>query len=422
MQSGRGDKHKHSSLHGLFRCYSVNSRYICQYTKMRRLHVCRRSCFRWSFAYAFVFVVLMPFVGQDLVYSVYRSARWSYDTMKEKVVDSHSRALLEAEVYLRTLELRSRPLVPDDVFVDVAIVVVTSRRVEGSRPLGYLTRTVAALSHSVSSSTWRASKQLLICDVNAGPAAHIEADRLRKYFHVVVRFPNTNASAVILDPFEKEKQDYAFCLQQALQLTSTYVLIVEDDAVARDDLFLVLPYILYMRTFTSQTHPWSHLKLYYPERWQGFSFDIRTALELTSFFCITYVISAAVLGRCFRELRTRFRHAIAGGLLVVLLALSIGRQHFIELKRISPYLYSLAPDPACCSPAVLYNAEFVESLVPHLLHEVRCSSTYPLDMALNSFVNRWQWPGFCVEPNLFRHIGLISTMKGYSRYIEDFLM
>jgi len=389
---------------------------------MKRVPVCRRFCFRWIFAYAFVFIVLMPFVGQDLVYSVYRSAGWTYVTMREKVLDSHNRSLREAEVYLRTLELRSGPLVPDDGFVDVAIAVVTSRRVLGSRPLGYLTRTVAALSRSLGRSVWPASKQLFICDVNAGPGNHVEADRLRPYFHVVVRFPTANASAVILDPFEKEKQDYAFCLQWALQLSTMYVLIVEDDAVAQDDMFYVLSHILHTRTLALGARSWSQLKLYYPERWQGFSLDVRTVLELASLFCITCVNVFALLGTWWREQRQKTRHATAGGLLVVLFALSVGRQHLIELKRIRPYLYSLAPDPGCCSPAVLFNAEFAKVLVPHLESEVRCSNAYPLDLALKSFTNRLRWPGFRVEPNLFRHIGLLSTMKGYSRHVEDFLM
>lgn len=336
--------------------------------------------------------------------------------MQEKVLDGHRQALLEAEVYLRTLEWRSKPLVPDDGLVDVMIVVVTSRRVVGSRPLGYLTRTIAALSRVARSSSWPATTQLFICDVNAGPAPHIEADRIRQYFHVRVRFPNTSVSSAILDPFEKEKQDYAFCLQEALRFREKYVLIVEDDAVAQDNLFGVLSHIL-----RTTTHPWSHLKLHYPERWQGFSADIKTVLELTSIFGITHVIWTAILYIGWREQRKRFRHSVTGGVLVVLLALSVGRQHLIGLKQTSSHLYSLGPDPACCSPAILYDAEFARWLVPYLANEVRCSSTYPLDMALNSLVNRLQWPGFRVEPNLFRHIGLISTMKGYSRYIEDFV-
>ena len=359
----------------------------------------------------------MPFLAQDLLYSVYRSTKWTHVTMQERVLDGHRQALLEAEVYLRTLEWRSKPLVPDDGLVDIIMVVVTTRRVVGSRTLGYLTRTIAALSRLTRNSGWPATKQLFICDVNAGPAAHIEADRLRQYFHVHVRFPNGSASAAILDPFEKEKQDYAFCLQEALRFTMKYVLIVEDDAVAQENLFHVLSRILHTATYS-----WSHLKLYYPERWQGFSTDIRTLLELTSLFGIAYVIWTAVLYIGWRKQQKKFRHSVTGGVLVVLLALSIGRQHLIELKQVSPHLYSLSPDPACCSPAIFYNAEFARQLVPYLVNEAQCSNTYPLDMALTSFVNWLQWPGYCIEPNLFRHIGLISTMKGYSRYVEDFLM
>jgi len=389
---------------------------------MMRLRVCRRLPFGWIVVYVFVFIVLMPFVGQDLVYSMYRSAKWTSVTMQEKVLDRHSQALLEAEAYLRTLELRSRSLAEDGP-VDLTTVIVTSRRVMvGSRPAGYLTRTVAALSSSAAGSDWSASQQLFICDVNAGPAHHIEADRLRQYFNVIVRFPHPNASAVILDPFEKEKQDYVFCLQQALRFTSTYVLMVEDDAVAQDDIFHILKYILSTRTLAPRTHSWSHLKLYYPERWQGFSLDFRTALELISLFCIAYMFWSGMLCLWSGEGRNMFKQTLPGGFLVILVALLVGRQHLLELKRISPYLYSLAPDPACCSPAVFYNAEFAKLLVPYLLNEVQCSHAYPLDMALKRFVDRLQWPGFRVEPNVFRHIGLMSTMKGFSRHIEDFLI
>ena len=156
---------------------------------MRRLPVCIRLYFKWICAYGFVFIVLMPFIGQDLVYSVFRSAEWTYVNMQEKVLDRHRVALLEAEVYLRTLELRTRPLIEDEVFADLAVVVVTSSRMIRSRPAGYLTRTVAALSRLAARSDWPMTKQLFICDVNAGPAPHIEANRLRQYFHVIVRFP-----------------------------------------------------------------------------------------------------------------------------------------------------------------------------------------------------------------------------------------
>jgi len=384
--------------------------------------VCRRLPLRWIVAYAAMFLVVMPIVGQDLVYSAYRSAEWTAVAMRAKILQDHERRLAEAEEYIRTLEPRSRAPDPDDGLIDLTMVIVSSRRTEHSRPLGYLTRTAAALSRSTISAPWPATSQIFICDVNAGPAPHLEADRLRQFFHVVARFPNYSASAAILDPFEKEKQDYAFCLQRALQFTSTHILAVEDDAVARDDLFHVLPHILHSRTLAQRTTSWSHLKLYYPERWQGFSLDVRTMLELASVFCLAYAAWVAMIRLCWQEVRQSFCHGISGGVLAVLVAVSIGRQHLVELKRISLYFHSLAADPECCSPAIFYSAEFVRRLVPFLVNEVRCSNDYPLDMALSSFVGRLQWRGYRVEPNLFRHIGLISTTKGYSRHLEDFLM
>jgi len=76
---------------------------------------------------------------------------------------------------------------------------------------------------------------------------------------------------------------------------------------------------------------------------------------------------------------------------------------------------------------VLYTAESATHLVEHL-DKVRCSSSYPLDEAIDSIMRTGQdagetaGVGYLVEPNLFRHVGFMSTIKGFSTHPEEFVI
>ncbi len=111
---------------------------------------------------------------------------------------------------------------------------------------------------------------------------------------------------------------------------------------------------------------------------------------------------------------------LLGAIYFVLLAMLIGRQYLLELRRLSPYLYSVAPSAGCCTPSVLYPTEVVAVLMNYL-KQVKCTAKFGVDLAVDNFILENGYQRFSVTPNLFKHIGYVSTLKGKARKPEQFL-
>ena len=70
-----------------------------------------------------------------------------------------------------------------------------------------------------------------------------------------------------LNTFEREKQDYVYCLRKGWELRRPkHVVVLEDDALPKPDFFSVIQDLL-SRSFTRNT---LYVKLYHPERLQRY--------------------------------------------------------------------------------------------------------------------------------------------------------
>ena len=313
--------------------------------------------------------------------------------------------------------------------MDIAVGVVTVRRLHNTMRLDYLTQVVTRLMHLFTTDTTVSNKVLFVCDTHAGPGPHDEAARLGRYVPVYRRFPTPNATYVIMDRFRKEAQDYEFCVRQALRYSPRYVLIMEDDAVPRLDFFSVLHHMLenYVqrkpRDDSHVVHYWAFVKLFYPQRWQGYGLEADRLLELLGVGvlggCVFLVLLLSCNRRQYRTL-TRGVFFTSGGLYCMLCAWTMGRQHLLELRRGSKSLYRLLPAPNCCSPANVYPYDKALQLVSFLSHTA-CSPLFPLDAALDQFVQDNNYRSYLVEPNLVKHIGMISSLKTESTNLEEFI-
>lgn len=379
--------------------------------------------------YSVTFLIILPVIGKDLVYSVYRSSSFTRDFLQKKVLLDNTVAVKASERYLNTMMPGSSHF---QSTAKIVIVVVTVRRFNGAEPVGYLTRVVTALHRLLNEDHVSIRDRfLLICDAHAGPGMHEEADRLKHHFYSVKRFPNGSAEASIMNPFEKEKQDYIFCLQQALNLSPEFVLMVEDDALPRNELFPVMQHLMMHLQdpdhHVKRTSQLSYVKLYYPERWQGYSFELQKICELlglfafgTSGFAVGQVYFSRQ-GRLWPKTKENWKTSFLGGVYLVIVAIAIGRQHLLELKRTFPSWYSMVSAPECCSPCILYPSKSAAHIVRYL-EAVTCSHSMPLDIALDTYTHTRSLTAYLVEPNVFRHIGFISTMKGLSNHPEEFVI
>lgn len=130
-----------------------------------------------------------------------------------------------------------------DVDVDV-MIITTSRHIslpDGNNPR-FLTQVLWQFfqilnSPETSELPWKVG--LSICNVD--PKPYEEAKNFSSLVHYIQRYSvETDLPAVHIK--EKEKQDYAFCLEESLKSRPRYSLLVEDDAFPHPQLFQALYY------------------------------------------------------------------------------------------------------------------------------------------------------------------------------------
>ncbi|KAK2150022.1 hypothetical protein LSH36_427g04025 [Paralvinella palmiformis] len=313
--------------------------------------------------------------------------------------------------------------------VDVVVGIITVQRNFRNHQMKYLTQVMAQLDRLFRVDTSFSQKVLFICNTHAGPGVHQEAIKLAQYFPLFSRFPNGSSSHVILDQFEKEKQDYAFCLKTALGYQPKYILLIEDDALPHPDMFGTVRYVLdhaveRLRNSGLQLddqHKWAYLKLFYPEKWQGYAKEFELCLELLALGVLGGWVSLCAFLLCLSHTRrphystTPQRLAfMLGACYMIFFAVLVGRQNLLEFRRLSYGLYRVKAAPQCCTPAVLYRSCVVSDLVDHL-DRTKCTKRAPVDLVIDAYTVKHNFRNYVIEPNLFKHIGYISTLKGPAR-------
>ena len=111
---------------------------------------------------------------------------------------------------------------------------------------------------------------------------------------------------------------------------------------------------------------------------------------------------------------------MVGSLYAILVAFMVGRQYIMEWRRISKFTYRVVPAPDCCSPAILYAADKAKQLSAYLKTKT-CSSSYPIDLAMDEFAKVNNYKKYLVEPNLLQHIGMFSSIKAKSAFPQRFI-
>ena len=382
--------------------------------------------------YSLTFLVVLPVLFRNSPFSLYFIG-WSSQRLTEKAVDANELRFRQAARYLKELDAnktrRFYGALLQQASVDLTVAVVTVKRTGGQHSIGYLTQVLTELD-KIFKADVSFKKILFVCNTFAGPGRHEEAESLARYFPVETRFPSGSIEHAIGDIFEKEKRDYVYCMQKALQYPTNHVLIIEDDEVPRRDLFDVLKHVLEdrvekrHRSGEMEIQDWAYVKLFYPDRWLGYRRDFLQLLELLSIGAVggSLCLLATLLllpRHHLSRLRKKYKCFAQGAAYFILVALAIGRQNVHVVQRLSKYLYSVGPAPYCCSPAILFNAEAAIEVASHLA-VTTCNSGLSLDMAMSEFAHAQQFTTLLVQPNLVSHIGLISTLKGFSDVPEHF--
>ncbi|CAE1321155.1 unnamed protein product [Acanthosepion pharaonis] len=374
-----------------------------------------------------------------------RSNKHSVTELRSFADQMNSARLNNAFQYFRSLNAsRSQRFYEENLAkydLDLVISIPTVRR--PTRPglveMGYLIQTAAMFDRLLKTDEKFGGKMMFICNTDNMPKEHSEATLLQDYLPSIQLYGNSTSKAVPLvsnifhyhknygNKYSKETFDYMFCLQTALLYKSKYILMAEDDALPRKELLPVLYQLLWRQHELVSTgkaikrKPFFLIKLYYPERWLGYAYEFPRIIELLGIGAFGWGLFALLFSflwkRTYCETLTV---ATLGGACIVLLALLMGRQKVMELRRLSSHLYFVRPAPDCCTPAVLYRAENVSKFLRYL-SQGTYDSTRPLDIAMAEYFRAVSESSLYVEPNLFRHIGMYSSLGKSPKSPEYFL-
>ncbi len=105
----------------------------------------------------------------------------------------------------------------------------------------------------------------------------------------------------------------------------------------------------------------------------------------------------------------------------ILVAGAIGRPHLLQLRFLfKPYLTSFMRAPECCTQALLFPNKGAQ-LVTQYLNSVTCRHGWSKDMALLAMEQEnSQYKAYMVQPNLFTHVGIYSSLR--HRVIDPYLI
>ena len=386
----------------------------------------------------------------------------SEDTERHRLLSENEQRLQSSQRFLQRYRASGPPervVTRDDDSSDsaaeVGITVLTMARgrrmakgaaAAASYRTQYLTQSVAVLLQLLNDSSLRRSYSLHICNVDDRPELFAEAQELEGLLPSFRHYGEGRPKPPKV-VWEKLKADYVYCLQQTLARGVRYALLVEDDAVAHAQLFRVLEHVLDRVVEKKKEEegagegeegagpasqdsgrPVAYLKLYHPQRLLGYvSLEVERLTELVA-LSLTLGALLTLLTRCQRA---RHRRGWSGGggdreaggrrsplllawagwaVVVAVLALAAGRTNLLELRRLSPQLYQVTPTPSCCTPALLWTRHGALGVSRYLLN-VTCTALRSTDIRMDEFRETSGARGLLVQPNLFSHIGLLSTLR-----------
>ncbi|KAH3851294.1 post-GPI attachment to proteins factor 4-like [Dreissena polymorpha] len=377
----------------------------------------------------------VPFIAKDLPLSKLYMKFHTEDEIYEVAKDLNAQRVKNAFSYFEKLESGSSQAfygynIGSNSPPDIVVAILTVSRQGNLQNTHYLMQTAAIVDRIIKEDTLFTAPILFICNVDPSPGQHKDAVLLKNYMPFVEK-NGSNSFNETFKPYSyrsmhkdvkrgQETMDYLFCLNVSQSMGSPYVLLLEDDVIPYSNLFKVLHYTLqrhklihssHSESATSQARMFSFLKLYYPERWQGFANEADRILELLCYGLVGGSLLLFTIFICWPKSEPSYAAKLfyytIGFSITIYSVLIIDRHNVMDLRRISPQLFRFRPTPACCTPAMLYTSEIIPILIDHLVEQSHLNK----DLAIYDFIDKNHIPGYFLEPNLVRHIGMFSSLQ-----------
>lgn len=357
--------------------------------------------------------LVVPYYCQRLPYSVFYVPHRGQD--RETVLARNTYRTKNALAYLNSINsTHSWHNLSNVTNSDFCFIVVTNRRPAETH---YLTQVVGSLLPQII-----ADGKSTFAIFNAEGPTHKEAVFLSSIVQVITREMSSRNSPA---SFDRERQDYVTALEWCSNKGATFSCVIEDDALPSADFINRLRFILNYR-MNKASSKWLYLKLFYPEKFQGWGNDL--VLELVAMSSagglLLTIVSVVFLCDNVRKLnyKAMFFRLVISSLFTTYCLMVAGRPHLMALRKMSVYLSTVRLAPGCCTPALLFPNDHTPKLLQYL-NSVRCTRGFPIDLAIDKFADDRGLQRLIVEPNMFRHIGYISSLPGKGwKNVKEFMI
>ncbi|XP_032626102.1 GPI-N-acetylgalactosamine transferase PGAP4 [Chelonoidis abingdonii] len=358
------------------------------------------------------FGVLAPLICHRLLHSYFYVRRWHLNPMSEEFLKQNQEDGQTALRYFEGLRTPNSLEISGDKSLRpwLLITIVTVQR---RNEFHYVLQVASRFHRLLQQCGPRCqSYQIFICNVEQDLGNHQDARLLGNFFAMVSRYKNWEDPDAAVNQFEKEKRDYAFCMEQSLlAYNPEYILLVEDDAVPEEEIFPVLQHLLLERLSKPHLRDALYLKLYHPERLQHYiNPEPMRILEWLGLGMFLGPLLSFVYSWVSSRPSLTWPIVLFFALYSMALAELVGRHYLLELRRLTPVLYNVVPVTECCMPAMVFSASSAHRALGYL-QELHCRPGFAKDTALYSLLRIKDERAYVVEPNLVRHVGLFSSLR-----------
>ncbi|XP_055955448.1 post-GPI attachment to proteins factor 4-like [Patella vulgata] len=378
--------------------------------------------------------VVLPMICTSLRDSIFYIKPINVDKEKKllKIIDSkrlnESLRILNLSNSKNIYDGRPRHSLFKNQNIDIGVTIITVSRNRHQFDLyepKYLTQVAGKIVSLLKDPALNKTYAVFLCNVDPDPNSYTEISPLSRILPTFQRFNAKIPQHVHI--LEKEKQDYLFCLNETMNRKANYTFLIEDDAYPDDRLFSVLEHVIDNRIENkfseckSKVRDVTYVKFYHPTRLLGYySLEVERILELISIS----VLFGTIMCQSYAYLYIKSKYSMnkMWFLFTVyscLVAIAIGRQNIMEFRRVSSSLFQVTPAPSCCTPALLFTQHGGQKVMEYM-QNVRCRYNYAKDMVLEDVKRKHGLVGLLVQPNLFKHIGLYSSLR--SKVLDPFIV
>ncbi|XP_069471100.1 post-GPI attachment to proteins factor 4 [Ambystoma mexicanum] len=363
------------------------------------------------------FLVFGPMACHRLLHSYFYLRTWHLDRMSQEFLDRNLEEAQEAVKYFADLPqfLNASSTARKDTSGHAKAkpwLVITIITIGRKQEFHYLLQVMSRFHQLIEECGYSCKRhQLFLCNVDSDPKTHKDARFLSRLIPTVEHY-STVSGDMGINIFEKEKRDYAFCLEQALlTFDPEYVLLVEDDAVPEVEIFQVLNQLLLVRFPDIPLGGALYFKLFHPERLQRYvNPEPMRILEWVGLGMFAGTVFSWIYGKVVWNSGASWPTFIFFALYSMALVELVGRHYVLELRRLSPSLYNVVPATECCTPAMLYSADSARRALTYFA-KIECRRGFAKDTALYYNLHQTGEWAYVVEPNLVQHVGMYSSLR-----------